>query len=912
MLGLVNGGHTPISFTRFTASDPATLSKKVWLDGQHSIQKGGGGSLVDGVAETLVLPGPMAFAEVLAKLEPNQALAYGVNGHDAVRVVSRGRMAELPKGTEAITRTRENFMLPAGQPGILFLDYDPPGGSAPTDQDDVLAALYEIAPYLRNAPIVCYPSAGSCIVDTEIGKELRGVVGLHLYLFVADASDIPRALKVMCERSWLRDHGRYEISNAGTLLERALFDHHVAQPERLDFAAGAVCTPPLVQNRPSPEIINPEAAPVDTRAAFLDLTPEEKKQIAGLKAKAKAATKPEADKVRAAYIAKRIETEVKENPEANREVLAQRWRAALENHRLLADFVVEIQDIGSISVGELLDDPSTYHGKRCADPLEPDYRADDRVGYINLRVPGRPYIYSHAHGGIRYSLHRVLQTVQLLDGELHETVYRVLEVIRLDGQVFDHGGELAYIAAGRIYPVTPEWLTVYLTGLLSLEKWDGNKKDFRSTNCPLGLAKAVMALRGQWRLPELRVVIAAPIMLPNGRILEDEGYDHDSKLCLVYEDPEQKCSVPREPTIGEVRRAVVELWYPFKDFPFVGTSDIGVMLAALLTAVLRPVLDTAPGFLFDAPTAGSGKTKLASCIAILAGMEQPALMPPVKNEEELRKRLLAVLREGAPAMVFDNVVDGIDSPALASFMTSRVWTDRLLGQSENVSLPNTTLIMATGNNISVLGDLCRRFLKCRIDPKMETPYRRAFDLEPERYVRENRLPLVVAALTILRGAQVHCAGYSLDRTASYEDWSDTVRRAVIFVRNLVALPVEDPIQTVEAAYEEDPDKTKLRGLVTIWYERFEDQPVTVSELCSAAISIPVQGTEKFVGPGAPVDSALLDVLLEIAGERNEVNKHRLGKWLKRHVEEQANGLRIVAAGDKHGSKIWRVEKIPRQ
>jgi len=43
------------------------------------------------------------------------------------------------------------------------------------------------------------------------------------------------------------------------------------------------------------------------------------------------------------------------------------------------------------------------------------------------------------------------------------------------------------------------------------------------------------------------------------------------------------------------------------DFPLVGMLDKSVLLAALLTAAVRPVLKTAPAFGFDAPVQGSGE-----------------------------------------------------------------------------------------------------------------------------------------------------------------------------------------------------------------------------------------------------------------------------------------------------------------
>ncbi len=143
------------------------------------------------------------------------------------------------------------------------------------------------------------------------------------------------------------------------------------------------------------------------------------------------------------------------------------------------------------------------------------------------------------------------------------------------------------------------------------------------------------------------------------------------------------------------------------------------MLAALLTAVVRALLPTAPGFLFMAPTAGSGKSLLASCVGVLAGVPRPARMPSTRQEEEFRKRLLAVARESRAAVLLDNVSGHIESDALCAYLTSDHYADRLLGVSNTVEVPVTGIFMVTGNNVTLVGDLNRRLLTCRIDPGVE-------------------------------------------------------------------------------------------------------------------------------------------------------------------------------------------------
>src|SRR3546814_17995900 len=76
--------------------------------------------------------------------------------------------------------------------------------------------------------------------------------------------------------------------------------------------------------------------------------------------------------------------------------------------------------------------------------------------------------------------------------------------------------------------------------------------------------------------------------------------------------------------------------------------------------------------------------------------------------------------------------------------------------------------MLSGNNIELAGDMPRRVLTARIDPKMEQAFTRQFDLDPLAFVAENRQRLAVAALTIIRGYLSSAAPRAPGRTARFE------------------------------------------------------------------------------------------------------------------------------------------------
>src|SRR5262249_28782957 len=157
-----------------------------------------------------------------------------------------------------------------------------------------------------------------------------------------------------------------------------------------------------------------------------------------------------------------------------------------------------------------------------------------------------------------------------------------------------------------------------------------------------------------------------PTMREDGSLLDEPGYDAATGLLLVKG---QWPAVPTNPTFPEMKAAAAKLCKPFAQFPFVDDAARGVHIATILTAVIRQTLPLAPGTSYDAPAAGTGKTLLAQCVEALCGMDREVI-PECRDEEELRKRLLSVLRSAKPALLLDNIRGLFASSALEAMLTS--------------------------------------------------------------------------------------------------------------------------------------------------------------------------------------------------------------------------------------------------
>ena len=171
-----------------------------------------------------------------------------------------------------------------------------------------------------------------------------------------------------------------------------------------------------------------------------------------------------------------------------------------------------------------------------------------------------------------------------------------------------------------------------------------------------------------------------------------------------------------------------------KYFPFVEACDRSALLAAILTALVRPSLRAAPMFAIRAPKMASGKSLLVDVAAMIATGRVASVMSQGKDEDEDKKRLLSILLEGISVASIDNVERPLGGAALCSILTQESYRDRVLGKSETATVPTTTTWFATGNNLVFAGDISTRLVLIDLAPKCERPEERRFDVNLHNYI----------------------------------------------------------------------------------------------------------------------------------------------------------------------------------
>lgn len=397
---------TPFNVSVITSTNPARLTKK-WAIVDGKPVKEHAGNMVLGNVEPRTASNPEELAEIIRGLNQNQALCFGVPLDGQCHpITTKNKLAKSQPGT--IARTNDYFRWTA-RTGWLFLDLDQKDGEKTLSRNEWFDALETVAPGIMQAGRVWSPSSSSLIFNGD--AQISGVTGQHLYIQVADASDIPRAGKALAGHLWRGGYGWIEISKSGAMLERTIVDTAVWQTSRLDFAAAPVCEAPL--NRRGAEVIPFDGAPLDTRKiiddsyneiGFNDAPLPTAAEIIHLK---KLEAKPEADRIREKWICSRVEELIARNPGLSTSRARKVAVNAAEHGTLYGDFLIYLDDGKEIRVHDLLGSTSTYDGRLTLDPVEPDYQGGKVVGKLFL-LDGHPTLYSAAHGGFSYTLKPLL------------------------------------------------------------------------------------------------------------------------------------------------------------------------------------------------------------------------------------------------------------------------------------------------------------------------------------------------------------------------------------------------------------------------------------------------------------------------------------------------------------------------
>ncbi|MDQ3730066.1 MAG: hypothetical protein M3355_10820 [Actinomycetota bacterium] len=282
----------------------------------------------------------------------------------------------------------------------------------------------------------------------------------------------------------------------------------------------------------------------------------------------------------------------------------------------------------------------------------------------------------------------------------------------------------------------------------------------RAVDPPSSVVRALLARdSGEYMdAPRVDRVVDVPVLTADGSLLERPGHHAGSKLYYRPADGLEHLRQPDRLTTEDVEQARDMLIGEdglFIDFEFADEASRAHAVALLLLPFVREFIGSGstPLHAALAHDVGSGKTLLAQA-ALLPGCGLVPVTTGTGSEEEWRKKITALLLRAPGAVLLDNLSGELDSGSLAAALTSGTWSDRILGESREVSLEIRNTWAVTGNNLSLTREMTRRTVACFLDPGEVRPADRSPDefAHPDLlgWAMENRRELVRAALTLIR------------------------------------------------------------------------------------------------------------------------------------------------------------------
>lgn len=490
--------------------------------------------------------------------------------------------------------------------------------------------------------------------------------------------------------------------------------------------------------------------------------------------------------------------------------------------------------------------------------------------------------------------------IRLSEAEFSNLTKQLEEV--LNPYVFTQGGHLVRTSEAHsdddiqrsadalmLMSATRGWARIRFGELCDFQKYIASQDGWRSVAPSAEHINAFLD-RGGWNiLRPLEAIARSPFFREDEIICDQPGYDKGSRVLYVpnIEYPD----IPQTPNKNAASDALARLREPFSEFPWKEEASESAFLSHILAEAARLAMDHCPMYIYDAPMAGTGKSTLQEMAARIVHGAEPALRPWVSDEDELRKSLYACLIAGDRSIWFDNVPDGVKirSAVLETFLTAKVWKDRKLGESFTSAIPNRTVLVASGNNVTPVGALARRSIVVRLDANTDNLRDRVFKIpNPRRYVMEHRAQMLVDALTIIK-AYVHTGGMSGMPISlpSFESWSRLAREPLIW------LGMADPVVT--QLNETDDELTSMGPVFERLVANFGDKTFTAGEMA------------RVVGSLSDPNNEMSDALLQM-GCHEPNNPIKIGYWLRASKDRIGGGFKLVHDGHSKFGVRWRLQK----
>jgi hypothetical protein len=330
------------------------------------------------------------------------------------------------------------------------------------------------------------------------------------------------------------------------------------------------------------------------------------------------------------------------------------------------------------------------------------------------------------------------------------------------------------------------------------------------------------------RVRELRMVTHYPVYAGPNWELSRPGWNQSTGV--FYDEPKdlRNLTAAADPDISTLEDLVI-------DFPFRDEASRINLYGLMLTPLIRAAVSTVPIHLIQSSIERTGKGLMVN--SILGAAVTGSTIPSVQlgeREEEREKRFTSLILEGETVIHLDNLpgTSILDSPSLASILTSSVWKGRTLGASSMPSLPNTLTLVASANNLRTSSEIAKRIVPIWLEPPTDNPEARTNFVHPDIFTFANSQRRVV--LSTLLGLIANWIDIgrpsSPVRFGGFEQWATAIG-GILGTHISTAGWLSN---RSEWATDADEFSQDARSLVEAWWNTYQEQlvrPAQILDLC---------------------------------------------------------------------------------
>ena len=414
--------------------------------------------------------------------------------------------------------------------------------------------------------------------------------------------------------------------------------------------------------------------------------------------------------------------------------------------------------------------------------------------------------------------HQTDQTTFVETG-VHEFAADVLSRVP-DNLIYQRGGIPVELLQDALSPIHTNKMRLLLDSNMRFAQWVKSTRQFRHAS--RDYAQLVLAaIPGHCNVPDIRMFTTYPIFTKRWELAKPGWH-----AGVYYHQPYELENIPLHTDTAVIDDILI-------DFPWSTEADRQNFIACMITPIVRYALTgNVPMFLIKASIERTGKTKLAE--EVMGGLffrsHTPA-MQLTKDENERDKRIISLLLRGDTILHLDNISGYVDSPSLASLITSTTYRGRILGGSTMMDAENNLILIGTGNNPKATGEIVRRIVPITLQPANDHPETRSDFKHPMcfQYVCEQRVRVLGCLIGLVDRWITAGRKPGALRLGGFEDWAACISGVMSSAG--YAEFMDNWKDWVKNA---NPERSELAEFCATWWNMHSNLPVATKQLLAIA------------------------------------------------------------------------------